>query len=556
MLAAPSAPFARLWQAFLTARMLVALALLLLLSLGAATSHAASLALPGTAFAYLVVSALTRVLAGREPPPPRPSFRWLPTIGVDIALIGLLQALQPAGTINFAPLFGLPVLMAAVLGNLLLALGTAASATLVLLAWAFWPGGGDATHYLQAALTGTGYFLVAYLAHQLAARLISEQDMAQRSRMDARAQRAVSALVMQHVADGVLVLDRGGHVHLANPAALLLLERSAAATLPFPLAHMDAWAPALAVAQQTFASGQAQHADVRIAIPGRPLLALRLRSWLTHAPQDLTHELQDPLCVMFLHDLREMEARLRTEKLASMGRMSAAVAHEIRNPLAAIMQANALLEEELQDPGQQRLAQMVRQNAERLVRITEDVLDIARVQHQIGHAPSAVVPLDATVRQVWQDWQAQEPQRRRGRLELAASELQVEFDAEHLRRVLVNLLDNALRYMGPHPDSLVVATQAGNGGRASLQVWSDGEPLDASIERHLFEPFFSSESRSSGLGLYICRELCQRHGAGISYQRSDRVLERGAVAGNAFTVLFRGSTAAAEPPSLFDTIVV
>jgi two-component system sensor histidine kinase PilS (NtrC family) len=82
--------------------------------------------------------------------------------------------------------------------------------------------------------------------------------------------------------------------------------------------------------------------------------------------------------VVFLQDLRGMQAQLRTEKLAAMGRMSAAVAHEIRNPLAAISQANALLAEELAEPAQQRLTDMIRQNARRLARIVDDVLDVAR----------------------------------------------------------------------------------------------------------------------------------------------------------------------------------
>ena len=83
------------------------------------------------------------------------------------------------------------------------------------------------------------------------------------------------------------------------------------------------------------------------------------------------------------------------------------------------------------------------------------------------------------------------------------------------RQILDNLLDNALRYKGQEADSLLLSTRATVGGRVGLQIWSDGAPLDKSVERHLFEPFFSSESRSSGLGLYICRQLCQRHGAAI-----------------------------------------
>ncbi|HPU20584.1 MAG TPA: ATP-binding protein, partial [Alicycliphilus sp.] len=132
----------------------------------------------------------------------------------------------------------------------------------------------------------------------------------------------------------------------------------------------------------------------------------------------------------------------------------------------------------------------------------------------------------------------------------------VEFDPEHLRRVLVNLLDNAQRYKGPYADSLQLSTRATASGQIGIQVWSDGAPLDKSVERHLFEPFFSSESRSSGLGLYICRQLCQRHGAAISYQRSTRMLDRGTVMGNAFTVSFRSATRPFETDSLFDIIVV
>jgi len=121
--------------------------------------------------------------------------------------------------------------------------------------------------------------------------------------------------------------------------------------------------------------------------------------------------------------------------------------------------------------------------------------------------------------------------------------------------VLVNLLDNAQRYAGQRPDSIQVATRVTAGEQGSLLVWSDGEPMEQGVQRHLFEPFFSSESRSSGLGLYICRELCERHGAVIGYQRSARESTGGSVEGNEFFVAFRPGPAAAGVPS-FDTIMV
>ncbi len=555
-------PFLRLWHGFLTGRVMVALALLFLQGLGVALNQTHEPELMALCVAYLVATATLRVWARHAPPPPHAGPHWLPSVGVDLAMFTALQTLH-VGAMNFAPLFGLPILMAGVMGTLTLALGTTAAATLLTLAGVWWIGdksGGDLTQrYLQAGLTGTGYFVVAYLVHQLATRLISVQQAAQQSQMAARAQEAVSARIIENLADGVLVLDRDNVVRMANPAALLLLGNETPLTMPFALAATEDWAPLLTLARRTFGHEQSQSADVDILQAGQRPLGLRVRTWLTSSPGDAPSSSGgQPLCVMFLHDLREMEARLRTEKLAAMGRMSAAVAHEIRNPLAAIMQASALLEEDLTEPTHQRLAQMVLQNGDRLARIAEEVLDIARVQHQISHAPAAVLALDDVVAQIWHDWRAQEPARRVAQLSLRADDMQVEFDADHLRRVLVNLLDNALRYMGPHPDSLHVETAVASSGHLGLQVWSDGAPLDKSVERHLFEPFFSSESRSSGLGLYICRELCHRHGASISYQRSSRELAgRGTVSGNAFIVSFRKAVRpTAGKTALFDTIVV
>ena len=111
------------------------------------------------------------------------------------------------------------------------------------------------------------------------------------------------------------------------------------------------------------------------------------------------------------------------------------------------------------------------------------------------------------------------------------------FDPEHLRRVLVNLLDNALRHATGSSGSIQVSTRTSATGRVMLGVWSDGPPLEMSVERHLFEPFFSSESRSSGLGLYICRELCEGHGASMAYQRSSRTMAGVAQQGNEFLVV-------------------
>ena len=114
------------------------------------------------------------------------------------------------------------------------------------------------------------------------------------------------------------------------------------------------------------------------------------------------------------------------------------------------------------------------------------------------------------------------------------------FDAEHLRRVLVNLLDNAVRHAGPSPGAVRLSLAAGPlVGAVTLSVASDGVAISADVERHLFEPFFSTRSRGSGLGLYICRELCDRHGANIEFSPGPA----GSRYSNVFAVVMRAGPA-------------
>jgi two-component system sensor histidine kinase PilS (NtrC family) len=250
--------------------------------------------------------------------------------------------------------------------------------------------------------------------------------------------------------------------------------------------------------------------------------------------------------VLFIEDNRNLQARSRQEKLAAMGRMSAGIAHEIRNPLAAIDQANALLAEDSTEPRARQLTRMVASNVQRLKRLVDDVMEVAP-----GGVPE-VVALDASslVNEICLDWA------RINALAAGAADpltcsvplqpLLVDFEPEHLRRVLINLLDNALRHAagGPACVEVLLEPLAEQPAWVRLSVTSLGPAIAPDVERHLFEPFFSTRSRGSGLGLYICRELCERYGARIDYHRRPA----GALpAGNEFIMLLRRS--AASPSS-------
>jgi two-component system sensor histidine kinase PilS (NtrC family) len=543
--------FARLWRGFMTAR--IAIALVLVVLMGALHTLAPALnvsewfvALCGT---YLLAAVAVRVFTLPRPPGQAFDPQWVSTIGVDLVAFSALQYLQ-AGGINYSPLFALPVLMAAVLGSTLLALGTAAGVALLLLtdAWvvALHTPFDAASRFLQAGLTGTGYFALAFVVNQLAARLAREEEAARLGRRAARTQAQVNELVIDALTEGVMVIDATGLVQAANPAARTLLGfLEVHDKQVFSLQAQPGWQSLRDLARRTFAERRPQWAELALEEDGAGARRIDVRTRLTVAEENPA----EGICVMFLQDLREMEARLRTEKLAAMGRMSAAVAHEIRNPLAAISQANDLMEEDLREPALKQLSLLVRKNTQRLQQIVEDILDVSRARGaHIEH-----LALDSAVAATCNDWGMQTRSAARLQMTLAAPGVAVRFDSDHLRRVLVNLLDNALRYAGDKPDSIRVVTRA-VGAQASLHVWSDGVPLEPSVQRHLFEPFFSSESRSSGLGLYICRELCERHAATMGYERSVAGTGDNAREGNEFMVLFAPAalSVAGSPP--FDTM--
>lgn len=527
--------FGRLWRAFMAARLTIASVLVVLQAAIYALGNVGNRWSIVVCAAYLCATLVVRIWAKPKPPGGTFDAQWVSTIGVDVLAFSALNFLQSSG-INYTPLFALPVLLASILGPLLLALGTAASVTLLLLADAWWISlqsmGELAGRFLQSGLSASGFFVLALLANQLALRLAREEQLAKNSQSVARMQTQVNELVIETLTDGVLVIDGNGVVRSANPAARRLLATHNPPRMgPFVLAGESAWQPLVEIMRLTFMLKVPQEADVSLESSASNAQQLHVRSRLA-ASQDSNHE---SLCVMFLEDLREMQARVRTEKLAAMGRMSAAVAHEIRNPLAAISQANDLLAEDLQDSGHRQLTDLVRQNAQRLAKIVDEILNISRAYVPLPEQKESGLLLDVSMTRIAADWARQNSSERLLDIVCGAKNTSVAFEPEHLRRLMINLLDNALRYASQAATSIQVTTRGSPTVQARLSVWSDGQPLEKTVQTHLFEPFFSSESRSSGLGLYICRELCERHGALINYQR----VVRHGVEGNEFFVDFK-----------------
>jgi two-component system sensor histidine kinase PilS (NtrC family) len=521
---------ARLLSAFVAAR--AVLGLLLVATQVALTVFATVRPTDGAlalSLGYAVITALTwwftvprlAELAGRTG-----RSRWLMTIGVDLVTFTGLHVVS-AGANNYAALFVLPVLMAGVLTPRLVALAVAALVALLLLGVAWWrPGDGAdlGAQLTQAGLAGAGVFVVALLASELAGRLAREQSTARRGMSMARQQAQLNQLVIEEMQEGVIVVDRVGRVRAANPAARRLLAREGTSPeAPFQLRGVPAWVSLVQAVERAFGEGAwpAAGRDVLLdfdAAEGGLTRSLRVRVRFTRRRGEGAIE---DLCVLFLEDVRTVQARARQEKLAAMGRVSAGIAHEIRNPLAAISQANALLAEDVDSPALRQLTAMVSDNVERLKRIVDDVLEVAPGVT----AAAPLIELNDQVGGICAEWAlAQRLPMGDGsplRVDLGRESLGVRFEPEHLRRVLVNLLDNALRHGSREPRSVWVQLLPQGAGGVCLSVASDGAPIAADVEPYLFEPFFSTRSRGTGLGLYICRELCERYGASIDYRQLD-----------------------------------
>lgn len=543
--AEPSREIQRPWQSFMTARLVLGVVLAALETALYATGTAHNQLPVFISGAYMVATIGSKWFISPRLLGQSFTKSWGALVGIDLLTFSALQMLQDSSsTINYTPLFALPILVASVLGSLRLALGTAAGITVLMLAGSLWPYLSDASasapYVVQSALSGIGYFAIAWLANQLSTRLASEGQRARQSQLAASIQRQVNELVIESLPDGVMIVDEHGCVRSANPAARTLLgSQQALHAAVFDLRDEPGWAPLLNLMRLSVNMGQSHEGDVTIRHGTQGPLRVHARTRLATSP-GLSAE---SLCVIFLQDQRKLEASMRTEKLAGMGRLSTAVAHEIRNPLSAISQANALLDEDITDPRLKRLTAMVSQNAKRLEKIVNDILNVARVQPYDQDHLVPGIPLTTTTHRICTDWALQCACQQRLSLHLGEQNISVQFDNDHLRRVLVNLLDNALRYTEDQPDAIQVVYSAGDGQTATLMVWSDSARMDQSVERHLFEPFFSSDSRSSGLGLYICRELCERHGASLTYQRSVRPTRNRDREGNAFVIVFQRASA-------------
>jgi two-component system sensor histidine kinase PilS (NtrC family) len=222
--------------------------------------------------------------------------------------------------------------------------------------------------------------------------------------------------------------------------------------------------------------------------------------------------------IVFLEDLSQISTRAEQTKLAALGRLSASIAHEIRNPVGAMSHAAQLLEEA---PGlgkaELRLTEIIRNNADRVSAIIQNVMQLSRREEiraermPLGEWLSDFVAEFSTTNGLRPDLI---------RVEFAEPDLEVRVDPTHLHQILWNLCENVLKYGLSGPDSAIElkAGRAPTTGRPYLEVADRGQGIEPAAAERIFEPFFTSAAAGTGLGLFISRELAQSNGALLLYE--------------------------------------
>jgi two-component system sensor histidine kinase PilS (NtrC family) len=524
----------RTLQTFNITRVVIALVLLAYLSINAKKSfweqeQALYQEICGI---YLVLAVLFSLLAlyYRR----RLLLQIISQIAVDITVISMLYVAAGGAKSGLAILYLFPLAGGAILAPLLLSLFFVSVVTLVMLSESSYQLLSDASDasISQAGLYGAAFFAAVYVINRLAARLIKQEILAAQRGQDLGIQQAINRLVIADMGDGILVVGPDATVFTVNPAAERMLGLLAAAEKPrYKLTDI----PALIPIADAFFIWQARRADrtltnagspayvivkpaddttmqsVTTAWGGRRELAVHLK--LRFARVDTAGFIKDRT-VIFLQDVSEIENQAQQLKLASMGRLTASIAHEVRNPLSAISYAAALMGEETVNPAQSRLVNIVGDNVARLNQMIEDILKLSR-KAQLHGEPILLSAIFAEILGEFQETHGLQP----GMIHVGKMEQhRIWFDRLHFREIIVNLLSNAIRYASGRSGSIRLHLVSDLGNRLELHIQDDGPAITPEVRSHLFEPFYTTSSKGTGLGLYVARELCLNNGAMLDYE--------------------------------------
>ena len=366
------------------------------------------------------------------------------------------------------------------------------------------------TAYTQAGLLGISFFAMALLAHLLGRRATESEQLASQRGSDLANLAQLNDFVIQQMRAGILVVDEQETIQVMNEAAWVLLG------MPVAMRHYPLTEASPPLAQQYHAWRQDPGGDLpdfRATSGGRDLRA----GFTPIGDRDNRGTL------IVLEDTARLTAEAQQLKLASLGRLTAGIAHEIRNPLGAISHASQLLDESPQLPApDRRMIEIIRHNSLRVNEVVESILKLSR-QDNPHPKPLVLAP-----------WLTDQVEDIRQMHHFAVDQIQEEIDPPgttvfadpgQLRQVIDVLCDNALRHFDREPGQLNIRMVGGitpESGGPFLELRDNGPGIPRRAEANLFEPFFTTRNEGTGLGLYIARQLCEANHIRLEYMRQPR----------------------------------
>lgn len=359
---------------------------------------------------------------------------------------------------------------------------------------------------LEMTLFTSSYFLAAFICQRIAQRAQTSEALAERRQAQVANLSEINELIIRRMRTGVMVVDGDGSLALVNEAAAALFGRN-------PLSQ-----------------GRPKLFEIA------PQLAIRLRHWRNHQPIDksplhldtnrpkvqphFVRLLADSdIILIFLDDPQIVSRRVESLTLTTMGRFSASLAHEIRNPLAAIQHAAQLLEEsDHLDSTDQRLLKIVLQQCKRTNGIVQNVLGLARRERSI---PESVDLADFIPRLVQEYQETMSADHTHIEVRCESAPLPALFDIRQLHQILATLLHNAMIHgHGPDQTAHILFWAGKNQHDVVIEVTDNGPGVPEEMQDRLFQPFFTTSEHGTGLGLYIAHELCNANQGRLLYTRA------------------------------------
>lgn len=460
-----------------------------------------------TASMYLLAAVLLYVLLRVQ----KPTFSTQVYLHISIDILATVVLMHASGGVSS----GLGTLLVIVIagGSILVtgkrqALFFASLASLAILAEVTYSNMGnllDNAHYTQTGILGLTLFIASIVAYTFATRIRETEALVKRRSIDLANMAELTEHIIQRMQTGIVVVDNEEKVRLINESAWYMLNMPSTARTPSLLQISHSLSSSLH-------SWKQNQEEV--------IQSIALSSAFYNVTPRFAHLGQDKTAgtLIYLEDAAATAQQAQQLQLASLGRLTASIAHEIRNPLGAISHAGQLLAE---SPGiddhDKRLTQIISDQSRRMNTIIESIMQLGRRDT----SKSEVFNLKVFVEKFLYDFIAGRPDSEGLILiDIAPEETEIRFDATHLQQILTNLCENGLRHSESYPGFPKVEFRGGaseEGARAFLDVIDHGDGVDEDTINHIFEPFFTTSNTGSGLGLYISRELSICNQANLEY---------------------------------------